>query len=322
MIALKAVRGFHLGNERVQVAGLPVKTVRAAATGPERRSDPNGSYPVGQLYVQHFQLHQPQARYPLLFWHGGGLTGACWEDTPDGRPGWHLHFMQRGYDTLVSDAVERGRAGWARYPEINPLEPEHRTVEQAWEQFRFGPEGGYVPGAPQQRGFPGQRFPVGSMEQFARQFVARWTNSTPATLRAYETLVRHAGPCVIIAHSQGGYFALEAARRLPDLVKALILLEPVAAPGPGGALGSRYKAIPHLVIWGDYYSESPIWRQYRAGVQRYLDNMAAEGGCVSTMDLPSMGIHGNSHMLMMDDNSDQLATMVHDWLAEAGCYRQ
>lgn len=34
------------------------------------------------------------------------------------------------------------------------------------------------------------------------------------------------------------------------------------------------------------------------------------------MNLPAMGIKGNSHMLMMDDNNDQIANMINDWLVK------
>ena len=142
-IALKSVRGYHVGGERKTLSGLPIKEVRTNPQAPIRKSDPNGDYQVGQLYVQHFALASPKAKVPLLLWHGGGLTGVTWETTPDGRAGWHEYFMRAGYDTFVSDAVERGRASWARYPEINPGEPEHRTIDQAWDIFRFGPAGGY-----------------------------------------------------------------------------------------------------------------------------------------------------------------------------------
>ena len=34
------------------------------------------------------------------------------------------------------------------------------------------------------------------------------------------------------------------------------------------------------------------------------------------MNLPAMGIKGNSHMLMMDNNNDQIADMINDWLVK------
>ena len=54
-----------------------------------------------------------------------------WETKPDGKPGWQQYFLNAGYDVYVSDAVERGRASWARYPEIFKAEPMFRAKREA-----------------------------------------------------------------------------------------------------------------------------------------------------------------------------------------------
>ena len=87
VIALKSVRGYHVGGERKTLSGLPVKEIRTNPQAPIRKSDPNGDYQFGQLYVQHFALASPKAKVPVLLWHGGGLSGVTWETTPDGRAG-------------------------------------------------------------------------------------------------------------------------------------------------------------------------------------------------------------------------------------------
>jgi pimeloyl-ACP methyl ester carboxylesterase len=317
-IVLRSVRGYHVGGERVTLSGIPSRDVQLVPGGAVFKSDPNGDHQVGQLYVQHFALAAPRAKYPLLLWHGGGLTGVTWETTPDGRSGWHEFFMRAGHDTYVSDAVERGRASWARFPEINPAEPEHRPIDQAWGTFRFGPEGGYATAPEQRRFFPGQRFPAAAVDQFAKQFVARWTTSNGWIQAAYDALVRSVGPCVILAHSQGGVFAFNSAQAAPDLVKAVIAIEPGAAPDPAQHDVERVKHIPHMTLWGDYIDASPLWQRYRANVETYTDTLAARGGRADTFDLPALGIAGNTHMLMMDDNSDDIATIVNDWMMRAG----
>lgn len=317
-ITLNSVRGYHVGGGRVTLSGLPVKEVQAIPGGPKRKSDPNGDYQVGQLYVQHFALAAPTAKYPLLLWHGGGLTGVTWEVTPDGRPGWHEFFMRAGHDTYVSDAVERGRASWARYPELNQGEPEHRTINQAWNMFRFGPEGGYAAEVKQRKAYPGQQFPVEAADQFEKQFVARWTNSDAWAQRAYDELVQQVCPCVILAHSQGSNFALNAAQNAPDKVTAVIVIEPAAAPDPGKRDPVRVKGIPHLVVWGDYFDQIPLWQRYRGNVEKYTSALKAAGGTMDTIDLPTLGIKGNSHMIMMDRNSDQVARLIQDWMIKQG----
>ena len=36
------------------------------------------------------------------------------------------------------------------------------------------------------------------------------------------------------------------------------------------------------------------------------------------IDLPDIGIKGNTHMLMMDKNSDQVAEVIQKWLVGKG----
>ena len=142
-LQVASIGGFHVGGSVRTLSGLPVREVRLTTSGPVRRVDANGDFLVGQMYVQYVRLASPSARHPLLLWHGGGLTGACWEDTPDGRPGWQNFFLRAGHDVYVSDAFERGRSGWPRYPEVVPDEPLFRSMRDAWNVFRFGPPEGY-----------------------------------------------------------------------------------------------------------------------------------------------------------------------------------
>ena len=40
------------------------------------------------------------------------------------------------------------------------------------------------------------------------------------------------------------------------------------------------------------------------------------GGDSTWMSLPEMGIRGNTHALMMEDNSDQIADLICGWMKE------
>jgi hypothetical protein len=46
--------------------------------------------------------------------------------------------------------------------------------------------------------------------------------------------------------------------------------------------------------------------------------MRAGGGSVDVINLPEVGIKGNSHMLMMDKNNAQVADMIQKWLVDKG----
>jgi hypothetical protein len=78
------------------------------------------------------------------------------------------------------------------------------------------------------------------------------------------------------------------------------------------------KAVPHLVVFGDNIDKVALWGRLVANQQKYADGLRAAGGSVDWFDLPKMGVAGNSHMLMMDRNSDQVAGLVNDWLVAKG----
>ncbi|WP_277756884.1 esterase [Achromobacter denitrificans] len=237
------------------------------------------------------------------------MTGCTWEETPDGRPGWHEYFMRAGYDTYVSDAVERGRASWPAQELGGSGQAEHRTIEQAWEQFRIGEPGG---GA-----YPGQQFPADCMPQLARQFVGRWVSNRERAIDAYEELLVRAGPGIVVAHSEGGRLAQSVLQRAPRHFKALVLIEPAGGIEADAAALARMAAVPVCVVWGDYFDSSPQWRRYRQLADAWLDGLERAGGSVTRLDLPAMGIAGNSHLPMMDRNNVRVAALVDAWIR--GC---
>jgi len=46
--------------------------------------------------------------------------------------------------------------------------------------------------------------------------------------------------------------------------------------------------------------------------------LKAAGGSIDIVDLPDAGLRGNSHMVMMDRNSDDVAALIQKWLASKG----
>src|SRR5262245_49323914 len=317
-IAVAEVGSFHVGGRAVSLTSLPTRDVVFTAGSAPIKVDPNGDFEVEQMYVQYVKLAKPRARYPLLLWHGGGLTGVTWETKPDGKPGWQLFFLRAGHDVYVSDAVERGRASWARFPEIFTSEPLFRTKKQAWEDFRIGAPGSYKVSAADRAALPGQLFPIESFDQFFKQGVPRWSTTDAQIQAAYNQLVQKVCPCVIVVHSQGGNFGFNAALTAPDKVKALIAIEPSGAPKPEAASGGKLKGVPHLVVWGDFVSQSPFCTRFVPASRSYAEALRAEGGVADWWELPKMGDTGNGHMMMMDKNSDQVAQMIQKWMGEKG----
>jgi pimeloyl-ACP methyl ester carboxylesterase len=319
-IVLRAMGSFHVGGREVELKGKPVKEVLFTKGGVPAKVDPNGVYQVEQMYVQYAIPQDAKGKLPLLLWHGGGLTGVTYETTPDGREGWQTFFLRRGWPVYTSDAVERGRSGWAQYPEIFETEPVFLTKNNPWERFRMGAgSDSYNRDPAKMKALPGSQFPVEGYDNFTKQVVPRWTSTDEPTVAAYIALVDKVCPCVVLAHSQGGPFALRVAQVRPDKVKALVLVEP-AGVGTAGK-EEALKGTPTLVVFGDFIPQDARWPTIRRNVEGFMAKVSAAGGQVDTLDLPARGIRGNSHMLMMDRNSDRVAGLIQDWLARGGWTR-
>lgn len=315
---VRAIGGFHIGGRMAELSGLPLWTARITKGGPVQEIDPNGRFAIEQMYVQYTLLAEPSFPYPILMWHGGGQTGVTWEDTPDGRPGWQQRFLEAGFDVYCSDAVERGRASWARTPEFFAGEPIFRSQQDAWSLFRFGPLDGFHVEHEKRTYFANGQWPEEATDQYQKQVVARWAGHDEITQKAYDALVAEVGPCVIVSHSQSGAFSTQAAVNNPAMVKAVVTLEP---SGCAEASEVQLKALAaagtkHLVIWGDNFEGHERWAIYRGNVEAYGRRLNDAGSHWQDWDLPAMGIPGNSHFPMMDRNSDEVARMVQDWLKE------
>ncbi|MET4580126.1 esterase [Ottowia thiooxydans] len=319
-IQLEKMGSFHVGGREVVLSGRPVKEIALTAGGVPAKFDPNGVYQVEQMYVQYFIPKDPRGALPLLMWHGGGLSGVTYETTPDGREGWLNYFVKKGWPTYNSDAVERGRSGFAMYPDIFQTEPVYLTKENPFERFRIGQGAGSYSKDPQRmKLLPGNQFPVEAYDQFTKQNVPRWTSTDAPTIAAYTELVDKVCPCVVIVHSQSGLFGARVAQARPDKVKALVMVEPAATGAVEDA--TKMKNVPVLAIYGDYIAQDPRWPTIRANGGRYFDALRAAGGNVDVIDLPSIGIKGNSHMIMMDKNSDVIAGIIQDWLVKQRLYK-
>jgi hypothetical protein len=76
-----------------------------------------------------------------------------------------------------------------------------------------------------------------------------------------------------------------------------------------------------LWVWGDYLGQFPFWGPIVARQEKFRAGVAQAGGVADRLLLPEAGIAGNSHMLMMDKNSDQVASLIQQWLLKQGLVR-
>ena len=279
---------------------------------------PSGTVSVDQMYV-HFQTPAGvDGRPALVLIHGCCLTGKTWETTPDSRSGWDDYLLRKGYPVYVIDQAWRGRSA-ANIASINAVktgraQPEHLPTvfaaghESAWAIFRFGPDYPAV--------FPGMRYPLEAEAEFWKQMVPDWSGELPTpnpTVPSLSTLAKRIGPAVLVSHSQAGIYPFQVAAAGRDGVAGIVALEPAACPAPTDDM-TPYKGLPILVLFGDYVDQSPRWAPRLALCRQFVAAANAAGGQSELVLLPDVGIHGNSHMMMQDRNSHEVADWVATWI--------
>ena len=108
--------------------------------------------------------------------------------------------------------------------------------------------------------------------------------------------------------------------RFPELIKGLVFLEPSAMPEPRKNDLSRLSNIPQIFIWGDFLDEYITWNKgipdtnsYYKTVKNYFEELKKVTNKAEWLELPDIGIKGNTHMLIHDRNSLEIAALVQSW---------
>ena len=309
MTGIARFGSFYVGGRDLVLSGRPTFEIAFTDTA-TKNFDPNGLYRVEQAYVQYFEPIEHGGCLPLVLLHGGGMAGTMWEQTPDRRSGWAQYFVHDGFTVNVVDNVERGRAGWVPFNDVWEGPPILRNAEEAWSLFRIGDAAHFE----ERRAFPGQRFPVRDLQMLVAQQVPRWLTNNPLSIRTFASVLQEIGPCAVVAHSHGGYIALKAASACPGIVKQMVLVESSGFVGRDEASSLRGTSL--LFVYGDHLGATSLWRDLVRQAQAFRGHLTELGVASTWLEMPKEGVRGNSHMLMMDDNSDLIAARIANWLRE------
>ena len=278
---------------------------------------PSGTITVDQMYVRYQIPIEVKGRSITLI-HGCCLTGKTWETTPDGRMGWDEYFLRKGHAVYVVDQVARGRS--AADPSVigsvklGQTPPDQLPAvfsaghEAAWAIFRFGPE--------YPKAYPGMRFPLDAIAEFWKQMVPDWNSSLPTpnpTVSALSALAIRLEGTVLMSHSESGIYPFQAATLNTKGIVGIVSIEPAACPGPNADL-APYTKVPILVLWADYADLSPFWGPRLKACQAFAEAVNKHGGKVENIELPKIGMRGNSHMLMQDTNNLDIADWLLSWI--------
>ena len=111
-----------------------------------------------------------------------------------------------------------------------------------------------------------------------------------------------------------GGFGFKVLEARPEKVRALVAVEPTLGGDPNKV--ASVKNTPVLILYGDNAKDHPRWSKIRQGGVEYAALLKSAASRVDVVDLPERGVKGNSHMMMMDRNSDVVAGLIQGWLVD------
>jgi pimeloyl-ACP methyl ester carboxylesterase len=328
------------------------------------------TYVVGQMYVE-MRIPQKQTHpYPIVMVHGGTRSGTTFTGTPDGRESWAQYFARRGYAVYVVDQVGRARSGYVAEaygpPRLADGESGQRRYLQQ-EKYKLWPQ------AHLHTQWPGNGEPddavtmqmVGSYVPEIGDFGKQQILNRDALVALFDKI----GPAILLVHSQAGAFSWPVADARPNLVKAIVGVEPNGPPVHSlefvGA-PSWFKEGPVSLSYG--LSSAPLtysppvkdaselkwvkeekadgpdlaicWKQaeparqlvnlkmpilvltseasYHAPYDHCTVKFLQQAGAKPTfIRLADLGIKGNSHVMMQEKNSKEIAAVINQWLEKS-----
>lgn len=276
-----------------------------------------------------YQIPVNSKKLSMVFLHGYGQSRRSWQTTADGREGFSDMFLRKGYSTYLVDQPGRGLAGQS----IKPAQITATPDDQTWfTQFRIGLYPNFNEGVQ----FPKDSL---SLDRFFRMMTPNTGSVDEATIvNAMSAVFDESGKGILFTHSAGGAPGWKTAIK-NDNVKAIVAYEPGGfvfpeGQAPEGNRGGRgipledfkkLTKIPIVVYFGDYIPKEEtnaaslnFWRNVLATARQWAKVVNANGGDVTVVHLPEIGIKGNTHFIMSDLNSKEVVDVLAKWLKEKG----
>ncbi|WP_052223535.1 alpha/beta hydrolase family protein [Novosphingobium malaysiense] len=277
-----------------------------------------GTIWVDQMYVQFVKPAKQKFKYPVVFVHGGGCTGKCFETKPDGNEGWANYFVRAGFDTYWVDKPWRGRSGFnptainraalegdaSLIPEIHSPACTEVLEAGSWGFGTLTTKEDILIGIKD------------TVPDFTLALPGNHGISAggPVVDEALVALLERIGPAILIGHSQGGGEVFAPLRLRPDLVAAVIGVEPAAPPTDNF---EAYVDAPVLCIWAEERNAIPGAMMSNAEQDRAMaEGINAAGGHAEVKVLTALGFEGNGHMMLQNSNSDEIAQLMVDWITD------
>ena len=310
---------------------------------------------TGQALIHYFKSNAPP-RAPVVLYPGLGLSSYIYISTPDGRSGWAQQFAKAGHAAYVYDPVNTGPSGLpvALFRDGSGTALATWNPNQIWRRWGFGeaPDRPYenvrfpvqridqfyaswpprlagamgAGGAAQgmgsaAMGAAARGMGMGMGAQMQNDVAAtgggqRQGRGSPEDAAALTALLERIGRAILVPHSMGGSTVFQVARQRPELVAGIVAVEPVGCPRTAEQVQPWAQDAPFLAVYGDYIEQRGQTGRLQA-CRETARLVNAAGGRGRMLELTRERIFGNTHLLMQDDNSAEIAARIIAWAADS-----
>ena len=338
-IVISEQGSFAFGGTRIRHSGV---------FSQENFLAPEGQYAYGDHGYVFYQIPAKAKKYPIIFQHGGAQSKRTWESRMDGGEGFQNIFLRKGYGVYLVDQPRIGEAGLATKADsgANPWAGNPLYYDKTlFILSRVGTFDGDTPHVFDNAAFPKT---AEAIDQFQRS----WTTYTgeldnDLNADALAALFDKVGPSILFGHSMGGTICWRTVFRT-DNVKAIVALEPGGTPfvfpegevpeaitalcAPIGASAMavpmedflKLTKIPVVLYYGDNIDVNSShvgmnkWGTELDMAKKFVAAINRHGGDAELVELPKVGIRGNTHFLSTDLNNGEIANLIEQWLHKKG----
>jgi len=239
---------------------------------------------------------------------GLGLSHYIYLTTPDRRDGWATLFANANRTTHVLNPARNVTTS---------DDPDASDSLSMWAQDDYWPKWGFGP--VNLESYPDVRFPVAEIDDFNLHMPLYGPGPggmsvSQSAIDELTEVIEEVGPAVLVLHSAAGPVGFAVALEHPELVTALVVLEPTGCP----VEPELVPQVPYLAVYGDYIQQRGQTGRFNA-CQTTRDLVADAGFAADMFSYPAMDVFGNTHLLMQDDNSEEIQADVLIWLESYVC---
>ncbi len=289
------------------------------------------------VYVDRLMPAPTTEKLPVVMSHGGGHSGACYLLTADNRPGWAYRFAAAGYPVWLPDWPGCGRSGDVPFKDLTGERVVAALGAVLAEAAAASPTGKIVLMTHSMSGAMGWKLVEQKRPLIDR--VVAVAPAPPGNIQPEATVIEETADEVVVesfgmtrrlardrAYAGGLEFIshklIGQSARFPEGMLAMYAGHVAAVPprllyerqNIGGSQLkiqnlSVFDGLPVMVFTGSQDTDHP--KDIDGAVVDWLIDAGAKA---EYWWLPDRGINGNGHMLMMEDNSDELADMIIGWI--------